>query len=482
MLRCVIGLLISGIGAHAAAPSLDCLYPVAAQLGATNAVNAVGKFDPWPPKVWTSAATVSLVAETNKGKLRIIVHPDTKPGPYFVRVYNEQGASAPRFIYITHNPEPVEEEPNNDFQAAQKVETIPATVNARFDKSDDVDTYRLDLANGQTIAASVEAYLLASPVDAVLRLVDARGVEVAFNHDDGRTLDPEIIYTAPRAESYFLQAFGFNYPADSNIRFIGNDKCVYRLRVWSPTTDESFVRCQNETEPNDTTNNATAIAVPGVISGCIESSEDEDLFQFKAKKGDKLLLKVESARFGFPLDARLGIKNGKQEEVAQADDSATADPMLDWSPGDDGTFFASVRNVLHRGGTNYRYRLSIEKPAPTLKATVSDHRFTIAPGKTNKIAVTLKRQHGFEGKISLTAKGLPEGVQCEPGENAISLIALGDAKPFSGPFRIIATDTETTYPVVHELISAGEDNGVPNGFSRLLIDATEHLWLTVTAP
>jgi hypothetical protein len=305
----------------------------------------------------------------------------------------------------------------------------------------------LELAERQTITATLEAYVLASPVEGLLRLLDARGVEVAFNHDNGRTLDPEITYTAPRAGAYFLQAFGFNYPADSNIRFIGNDK----------------------------------LEAPGEISGCIESPEDEDIFQFTAKKGDKLVLKVESTALGFPLDARLGIRNAKQEEVAKADDSATTDPVLDWSPGDDGTFFAAVRNVLNRGGTNYRYRLSIQKPAPALKATVGDHAFTVAAGKTNKVSVTLKQLHGFDGKVSLKVEGLPPGVSAEAGEKDVSLMAAPDAKPFSGPIRIIASDSKTTYPAAHELVSAGENNGVPNGYSRLLIDAIDDLWLTVTA-
>src|SRR5204863_9345424 len=98
-------LLISGICSHAAPPSLDCLYPIAVQRGTTNTISAVGKFDPWPPQMWTSAAGVTLVAETNKGKLRIEVAPDAKPGPYFVRAYNEQAASARRFQVLTDGPE-----------------------------------------------------------------------------------------------------------------------------------------------------------------------------------------------------------------------------------------------------------------------------------------------------------------------------------------------------------------------------------------
>ncbi|HKQ40790.1 MAG TPA: PPC domain-containing protein, partial [Verrucomicrobiae bacterium] len=399
-MRSLLCLLLSGMSIHAAAPSLDCLYPIAVPRGSTNTIIAVGKFDPWPPKIWTTASGVSFTAETNKGKFQIAVTSDAKPGPYFIRAYNDDGASAPRFLLIADSPELSEKEPNNDFEGAQVLGKLPAIVNARFDKNDDVDTYRLELSQGQTIAARVEAYVLASPVDAVLRLLDSRAVEVAFNHDDGRTLDPEIIYTAPKTGSYFLQAFGFNYPADSNIRFVGNDKCIYRLHVSGPPTNQPFAACVKEAEPNNTASNAMPVDVPGTIGGCIDSPDDEDIFQFAAKKGDKFSLRVESASLGFPVDARLEIRNSKHEEIAKADDSGSVDPALDWAPDNDGIFFASVRNVLHRGGSNYLYRLSIQKPEPTLKATVGDHAFKIEPGKTNKIPVTLKKLYGFDAKPS----------------------------------------------------------------------------------
>jgi len=469
------------VTAFAAAPSLDCFYPVAVPCGSTNTITAIGKFDPWPPKIWTAALGVSFIAETNKGKFQVSVAPDAKPGGYFVRAYNDEGVSTPRFLLVTESPESSEKEPNNDFESAQLLDKLPAAVNARFDKNDDVDTYRLELSNGQTIDARIEAYVLASPVDAVLRLLDARGVEVAFNHDDGRTLDPEIIYTAPKAGSYYLQAFGFNYPADSNIRFVGNDKCVYRLHVSGQPGNQPFASCTKETEPNNTSSNAMPVEVPCTVSGCIDSPDDEDLFQFAAKKGEKFALKVESAALGFSVDARLEIRNSKNDEVAKADDSSTVDPALDWGPDDDGTFFACIRNVLHRGGSNYLYRLNIHKPEPALKATVADHAYKIEPGKTNKISVTLKKLYGCDAKPSFTVEGLPQDIQYESAEAAVSLIAATNALPFTGPFRITAKDSTNSWPVLREFTTQGEDNGVPNGYSRLLINATERLWLTVTS-
>src|SRR5439155_11336470 len=79
---------------------------------------------------------------------------------------------------------------------------------------------------------SLEAYTLTSPMDAVLRLVDARGVQVALNHDDGRTLDPFLAWTANSAGTFVVQVFGFAYPATSDVKFTGGNACVYRLHLW----------------------------------------------------------------------------------------------------------------------------------------------------------------------------------------------------------------------------------------------------------
>lgn len=486
----ICALLTAG-SAYAAVPSLDCLYPIAVARGTNTVVTAVGKFDPWPVEFWTSLPGVTFAAETNKGKVRIEVSDEVPAGPCFVRAYNESGPSPPRFLVITDAPIAVEQEPNNDLEKAHPLAKLPAIVEARFDKTDDIDVYRVELVGGQTLVASLECYLLASPVDAVLRLLDQRGVEVAFNHDDGRTFDPQIIYTAPKTGSYFLQAFGFNYPADSNIRFVGNDKCIYRLHVKAgscPMPEDRIGVAVCESEPNDKSANANALEVPAAIRGCIGSAEDQDAFKFVAKKGDKLLLKVEAAAFGFPLDARLRLEDEKQKELAKAEDSKSPDPILDWTAPEDGTFFATVRNLLQRGGPDHLYQFSIQRPQPTLRVTVAEHAFQIKAGQTNNLKVKLQRTHGFDAKLALSIKGLPDDVRCEPAEAdgkaneaALTLVASPDSKPFTGPFRIMVKDERgTSFPAVHELISAGENNGVPNGYSKLLIDTIEELWLTVT--
>jgi len=537
---------LSFSSAFAAAPTLDHLFPVAVQVGTTNSITAIGKFDPWPAKVWLDAPGIVFKPETNSGKFLVEVTTHAPVGPHLLRLFNEQGASGPRFFIVTREPQIAEQEPNDDYTKPQAVADFPASINGRLEKSGDVDSFAVRLEAGQTLVASVEAFTLASPVDAVVRLVDDRGVQAAWNHD-GRTLDPFLAWTAKSTGTYVLQVFGFLYPAQSEVRFTGNDKCVYRLHLsrgpylrhtlplgvqrgthtalrmagWNLEKDpqrevrfEGAALCAEisqtafrlpesdniitipvgegpesmEREPNDSAAEANQLEVPAAVTGCIEKTGDQDRFGFAAKKGEKFLFEIQSATFGFPLDAQLRIEDPKGKELAKNDDTGGNDPKLEWAASEDGSFVAAVGNVLHRGGTEYLYRFSIRRAEPTVKVNVSETAFTIAPGKTNAVKVTVKFLHGFQSKLAISARDLPDGVEAHPadvpekaGDVTLNIVASGDAKPFSGPIRIVATEfkSQIEHPAVADLTSATVDNGVPGGFNRLVIDSTDQLWLTV---
>jgi hypothetical protein len=200
---------------------------------------------------------------------------------------------------------------------------------------------------------------------------------------------------------------------------------------------------------------------------------------------------VQSASLGFPLDARLKIEDAKGKELAKKDDRVNADASLEWSAPEDGPFYAVVGNVLHRGGSNCLYRLTINRPVPALKAVAANNAIAIEPAKTNDIKVALTRLHGFQSKLTLSIKGLPEGLAAETadvpeksGEVVLKLVASADAKPFSGAVQIAATEVDSgvEHRVICELISSTVDNGVPQGFKKLVIGSTDQLWVTVLPP
>jgi hypothetical protein len=497
---------------------------------------------------------LQFTPSTNTGSIVVSVPAQTPPGAYFIRTFNSEGCSAPRFLIVSPHPESAETEPNDAASAPQRIASLPITLNGRLEKNGDVDSFSIPIAPGQSIVAWLEAYTLMSPLDPVLRLVDSRGVQVAWNHDDGRSLDPLLTWTRPPgsapAETFVLQVFGFVYPAGSDVRFSGSPSSVYRLHVeggpvvhhtlplgvqrgvrtplllrgWNlpPEPEKPFdfdgttlppgtattplnlpgTRTlldlpvgdgpeKREAEPNHTAAEANPLPIPGAVTGDLIRPGDEDRYRFDAKKGEALRILLQSSSLGFPLDAWIRVENSAGKELARNDDATGADPQLDWTAPEDGSYGIIVGNLLQRGGPDAWYRLSLSRPQPTLQATVAENAFTVEPGKTNEIKVTLARLNGWDAPLRFNMRGLPEGVRLEAGEAgsketqaSLKLIAATNAPAFAGPIRIEASTTQPdrTYPVVMSLISAGENNGVPQGYRRLVRESIADLWLTVPTP
>ncbi|MBN8249478.1 MAG: hypothetical protein J0L84_18790, partial [Verrucomicrobia bacterium] len=217
--------------ARSAVPVLDHVFPAAVGQGTTNTVTLVGKFDPWPPQIWHDGEGLRWEATTNTGVFTVTVAPDAAPGVRLVRAFQPEGISAPRFLVVTADAPTPEVEPNGDPGSAQQLSLPRVSVNGRLEKNGDVDGYAFELTPGQTLVAWLEAYQLLSPLDPVLRLVDPNGVPVAWNHDEPRSLDPRLTWEVRSAGTHVLQVFGFAHPADSDIRFSGNARGVYRLHV-----------------------------------------------------------------------------------------------------------------------------------------------------------------------------------------------------------------------------------------------------------
>ena len=489
-----LGLVITSvISAKADAPTVEHLFPAGLTRGSTNVVTIAGKFEPWPPKVWLSCTGVVFTAETNKGKFRVETKADAPVGAHWLRVFNADGPSLPRIFVIEGGAQVLEAEPNDHFTNAQPVTPLPMTVNGRLDKSGDVDSFAVTLKAGQWLDARLDAYTLASKVDALLRLVTPDGVQQTWNHDFD-TLDPRLLWQAPSNGSYVVQMMGFKHPADAEVRLTGGDGCVYRLHLDAgaqrPDVFGGIVGTA-ELEPNNSPTNAMVVALPASVRGVIGGAEDEDCFAFEVKKGESIEVSVDAASAGSALDALLRITDATGKELARNDDaSGSRDPRLEWKAATNGTFCVVVGNLLHNGGTNHYYRLSLQRLAPDLKASLAANSITVTVGETNEVKFTVTRLRGFERKLKARLKGLPDGLRAEPvdvseksGENVLKLVASADAKASQTPLRLVITDVEPGEERVASfaLTSSSEDNGVPGGYTKLLVDSVGQLWLTVKA-
>ena len=141
-------------------------------------------------------------------------------------------------------PEALEKEPNDIVKTAQQVK-LPVIVNGRIGRAGDVDLFRFKGSKGDEIVAEITARRLGSPLDSMLRLVDAKGREIVANddaEDRGAGLqthhaDSRIQVKLPAGGTYYLQV--------SDAQRKGGSEYAYRLRISKPmpgfrTTRDTF--------------------------------------------------------------------------------------------------------------------------------------------------------------------------------------------------------------------------------------------------
>jgi hypothetical protein len=506
----------------AAEPALTHIHPAGVQRGTTTEVSLNGKFDPWPCRVWAGAPGIAFLPGKDAGKFEITVAADARPGPCLIRAFNDDGASAPIALVVETGPQILDREPNDDPLAPQVIETPTATINGRLDKSGDIDGFQITVPRGRTLMARVESNVLASEADMLMRVTDASGNVLAFNHDY-TGMDPFIAFSAPQDGRYTVQVMGHKYPASTELQFTGGPACPYRLHLsaepvvrntW-PLAVQRGTRAQvtlegwnlNEaprevdsanlphpmllTEVPEFTASADPqpLPLPCGVSGRLEEAGDEDRFTFQAAKDTMIQFRLTGPSHGSPIDPVLHVLSTDGKTVASSDDEGGfSEAALTWKSPADGAFTALVTDRAGKGGPEYYDHLAAVFPAPAVSASVAAHAFKVEAGKSAEVKVTVTPTNGYQKKLKLAAKDLPAGVSAaeadvpdKGGEVKVTLTAETTAARAAQPFRLVLREAEggAEHPVTWSLASGGEDNGVPQGYPRLLINATDQLWLTV---
>ena len=237
LVRLSIAIGLTSLGAPwalADAPKVSHLFPAGIQRGTTTTVTCGGDV-PWPVKVWSSAGTA--IASEEKGKLEITVPADLAVDRVWLRLYNEHGTSSPMPLLVGNVPEISEVEPNDSPTVAQKVtnakpnDSLATTINGVLQKNGDVDSFAVDLLEGQTLVAAVAANTaFGSPMDAILQVVSPNGTVLAENHDDVG-LDPRLAYRCKKSGIHVVRIFAFPSAPNQQIRFHGGARYVYRLTL-----------------------------------------------------------------------------------------------------------------------------------------------------------------------------------------------------------------------------------------------------------
>ena len=460
--------ILPGIG-QAQAPKLNRLLPVATAPGQAVDITLLGENLAQPSGLWTNLpAAVEMAGggpkngtEPGTVTYRFKLSAETPLGIFGVRLATGKGISNLRLLVVDDLPTVREGEGNSTKSKAQDVQ-LPAGIEGRVD-AEGYDYYKFHAEAGQRLSFEVLARRLGSPLDPVLRLLDAQGRELAYSDDDEATgADGRFVYRFVRAGDYLLEL--------RDIRYQGGADYFYRLRVGdfplvtaayplgvqkgsrapveatgpvlgealrveanAPAdlaSDELNLKVQYpggqsstplrvlasaqveqvEFEPNNTREQATPVEARGAINGRFSLPHDRDHFRFAAKKGQHLLLVGRTRSLGSPSDLFMRLFDAKGAQLAEVEDTGADEGVVNYSFPADGDYTLFVEDLLHHGGPDHVYRIEFQTYRAGFTLTADADKFDVPQAGVFTTKITAVR-NGYKGPIELAVVGLDEKCQ-----------------------------------------------------------------------
>jgi hypothetical protein len=114
----------------------------------------------------------------------------------------------PVAVRVNPWPETVEQEPNNTVDKANPL-PVPGGVSARFAEKNDSDHFKVTAKKGQKLAVTVLTFEVNSPAEVYLRVLDAKGAELAKSNP--QQIGTRAEFTAPADGEYLIACEHTNY-------------------------------------------------------------------------------------------------------------------------------------------------------------------------------------------------------------------------------------------------------------------------------
>ena len=415
-------------------------------------------------KLWLSFPAEAVLAEgidkngENPGQVtyRINVPANTPCGIHAMRVVTDKGVSPLRFLFIDDLPSIASAGSNVQLATAQAV-SIPTAIDGTV-AGLSWQYFKFPVQAGQRLSIEVLARRMGSSLDPMIRLLDIKGRELAYNDDTpGLNSDSSLVYTFKDAGEYIVELRDIKYGAGNYRLRIGDfpvATVAYPLAVQRGTTANvtlagfgvdglaptpvalaadypsgwmnvsskrpngasgystvEVVSTQQflEQEPNNSPEQANRVELGQDINGRLEAPGDVDRFVFTAKKDQTASFFGITRQQGSPTDLNFKILNKDGGQLAAAEDNGTSEGSLSYKFPADSDYVLFVEDLNHRGGSEHAYRISVTMNPPQFSLAASLDTFNIPAGGSVMATVTTVRT-GYAGAIELSATNLPAGV------------------------------------------------------------------------
>lgn len=265
----------------------------------------------------------------------------------------------------------------------------PVTINGKIAAPGAVNRYRFAAHKGDDLVFEVNAQRLGSSLDSFLEILDANGKSIE------RAVVRPVWETSTTLRDHDSAGRGIRIQAWDNLHsgdyvMIGGEVIRLESLPLSPDDDTVFEGFGGQRRAFfDTSTEAHAV--------------DKAVYKVQIHPPGATL-----SPNGLPI-AHLYYRN---------DDGGPGygkDSLLHFTAPADGDYLVAIRDVQGFGGDQYAYRLTIRRPHPDYRLTVSPRNPNVPVGGAIPVTVTAFRTDGFEGPIDVRIETLPAGLHAASG-------------------------------------------------------------------
>ncbi len=338
-------------------------------------------------------------------------------------------------VGVSDFPEAMEVEPNNEIAKANKL-PVPSGISGKFETKSDVDFYSIAGKKGQKLEIVAHAFEYNSPAEVYLKVVDAKGAELAKSNPS--QANARIEFTPAVDGEFFISAEHLNYLYGLNE--------VYHLSVKPAIADFAITLGLDRVDVS-----ATGGSLP--VTGLTKLNGFNlpiELVVVSDAIAGKLTLAaaanpLPTAVLTIPLTLKPGVKPGAYSFSVQA--TAKVD-------GKDVVHLATVTDIVKASLG------AIPNPSPELLTqlavavvdkplfalTIAFEKPEVLKGAALKGKVIVKRAEGFTEEIVLVANGLPANVTAKvkpipKGTNEVEIEVNPVAAAAVGPVTLTVRAT-----------------------------------------
>jgi hypothetical protein len=303
-------------------------------------------------------------------------------------------------VLVSPHPEAAEAEPNNELAKANKI-PVPGGVSGRFEQKGDLDYFAFPGKKGQKLELIARTYEINSPAEVLLRVVDAKGAELARSNPAQATARAE--FTPAADGEFFAVAEHLNYgygPSE-----------VYHLTVRPAAMDFEVAIGMDRIDLS--ASGVANIPIVGLAKLNGFNLPIELAVVSESLTGTLTIPAAANPQPATPLLMRVSLKMGAKPGLVPFTVRATA--KVD---GKDVSKTANVAELVRtslaalpnvpREMTEQLYAFS--SPESLVSPTVTVEKASFDKGTSVKGKVVVKRAAGFAEEIAIAALGLPANV------------------------------------------------------------------------